>query len=98
MKINVLEELFDKSEYSYHVFGYRKNKKPNQFRITRSFFYTHGKDEKVVEREISKILTDANIKFTVLDSGEHWHSFVGGAKPGSSQDSYWYVIVEIQDN
>jgi hypothetical protein len=31
----------------------------------------------------------------IIDTGDHWHAFVGGAKSGTSRDSYMYVKFEI---
>ena len=98
MKKTELEMLLDKEGFSLNVFNYKKNKKPNQFRIIRSFFYHHGLTETDLEKNISKALTKNNIQFDVLDRGEHFHPFVGGAKSGSNQDSFWFVILEIKEN
>ena len=92
MESNELQEIVGGQR---NVFNYRKNKKPNQFRITRSYYYRQNGSEDVLEASIKKILDDKGIKYLVIDKGDNWHSFVGGAKPGSSQDSFWYVIVEI---
>lgn len=97
MKTKQVEEMIEKSGYSFKVFGYRKNKKPNQFRITQSFFYRHGQSETNLENKVCKILTNKGYNFEVIDRGENWHSFVGGSKSGSPQDSFWYVIVEINE-
>ena len=92
MKSNELQEIIGGQR---KVFNYRKNKRPNQFRITRSYFYRHGGSEDALEASIKKILDDKRIKYVIIDKGNNWHSFVGGAKPGSSQDSFWYVVIEI---
>ena len=33
----------------------------------------------------------------VLDYGNHFHYFVGGAKPGSPKDSYFWVKFTLED-
>ncbi len=92
MKSKELQEIIG---HPAKVFNYRKNKKPNQFRLTRSYFYHSGFDSSKFALKIKEILTQSNIPHLIIDSGDHWHSFVGGAKSGSNNDSFLYVIVEI---
>lgn len=94
MKMRELEDVLSE----FKVFNYRKGGKPNQFRITKSFFYTNGYSAERFANTIQERLNAKGIKHTILDHGEHWHSFVGGAKPGSAQDSFWYVIVDFNKN
>jgi hypothetical protein len=55
------------------------------------YFYRNGMtQEKYIDRIKGKF---PNAK--ILESGDHWHSFVGGAKAGSSQDSYIWVKFEL---
>lgn len=57
------------------------------FRYHRSYFYRHGMSpESLVEFIKSKIPTA-----TIVESGDHYHSFVGGAESGSAKDSFMWV-------
>jgi len=64
------------------------------FTIFRSFFYGGGKQDQMKLNLITKA-HDAGVKINIVDSGSHWHAFVGGAKSGSAQDSYDYVKFEV---
>jgi len=64
------------------------------FTIFRSFFYGGGKQDQMKLKLIAKA-HDAGVKINIIDSGSHWHAFVGGAKSGSAQDSYDYVKFEV---
>lgn len=57
------------------------------FRYHRGYFYRHGQSEKDLENHVKSKIPLA----TILDSGDHWHAFVGGAKSGSAQDSFLWV-------
>lgn len=56
-----------------------------------SYFYGIGMTTEVVADFIREEFPD----ITVLDSGNHYHKFVGGAKSGSSQDSFIWVKFKI---
>lgn len=92
MKPIELQELLHEQGLSLHVFSARRK---NQFRITRGFFFRHGLSETDLEKDVSKALIEAGLEFRVIDRGEHYHDFVGGAKAGSAQDCFWYVLLEI---
>lgn len=67
---------------SKHV---RKSK--GQFMYWQSYYWGFTKSaDKLVELVKSKI---AGV--VIADSGNHYHSFVGGAKSGSAKDSYLWV-------
>lgn len=34
----------------------------------------------------------------IIDKGNHYHDFVGGAKSGSAQDSYFWVKFTLPEN
>ena len=62
-----------------------------QFKYWRSFFYRgQGTSHGLVDFIKAKIPTAE-----ITNHGEHWHEFVGGAKSGSAQDSFWWVTFKI---
>jgi hypothetical protein len=61
--------------------------KDNSFTAKWSYYYRHGQDETYYEKRISNIYANVSI----IESGDHFHYFVGDAKPGSAQDSYIWV-------
>ena len=67
-------------------------KKDGSYRYWVSYFYSNGlSSEKLVEavkREIPNAV--------IIDNGDHWHDFVGGAKSGTARDSFMYVIFEVK--
>jgi hypothetical protein len=62
-----------------------KNKVGN-FVARRQFFYTHGYDSKKFADAIAAILSG---KIEVVNHGEHWAAFRGGAS--TAQSSHWWV-------
>ena len=57
------------------------------------FFYTHGKTAKQYVAKVSAVLTARQIEHKVVDSGEVWKNFKGGASVAAS--SHFYVEVKI---
>lgn len=55
------------------------------YRARKSFFYTHGYTAKKFEEAIKEAIPEAKI----INSGEHWAPFRGGASLG--KQSFWYV-------
>jgi hypothetical protein len=57
------------------------------FRYHQSYYwgFFNGPDRLIAK--IKKIFPSA----TILDSGNHWHSFDGGAKSGTAKDSFLWV-------
>ena len=72
-------------------------KELNTFRGFKSFFYRHGMDSQKLSDQVVAKLTEAGVKVTVIDRGEHWHGFVGGAKSGGPMDSYFWVIFKVEE-
>ena len=57
------------------------------FTVKKGYFWGASKDgSELRDKVVGKI---PNIE--VIDYGNHYHEFVGGARPGSSRDSYWWV-------
>ena len=61
------------------------------YTIKKSYFYGFGKDGSALADKVQQKLPSA----VVVDYGNHWHPFVGGAKPGSPQDSYYFCKFKI---
>jgi hypothetical protein len=57
------------------------------FTVKKSYYWGVSKDGSNLADMVKKFIPEA----TILDYGNHYHGFVGGAKSGSPQDSYWWV-------
>lgn len=93
MKTTQLKEIL---EGSVDVISKRKD----IYQVKRSFFYRHGMDSDKLASNVKAAIEakDKTVKVKLVDNGEHWHGFVGGAKSGSSQDSYFWVKFQIVPN
>jgi len=67
--------------------------KAGQIVIRRGFFYRHGGSAEVFLAHIRRELAAAGIAHTVVDYGERWAAFRGGAT--TAQGSHWYVVVDL---
>lgn len=56
------------------------------FTAKKSYYWGFTDDGGKYADKIKKLIPEAE----VVDYGNHWHPFRGGAKPGSSRDSYFY--------
>ena len=70
-------------------------KRDGTFRVVHSFYYRHGMNSKKWADNVFAALTKARIACVIEDYFEHYHGFVGGAKTGSSQDSYFETVVRL---
>lgn len=57
----------------------------------RSYFWGVTQDGSKFAEQIQSLIPQAQIQ----DYGNHYHGFVGGAKPGSAQDSYFFCKFKI---
>ena len=57
------------------------------FTAKKSYFWGFTNDGSAFADKIKNLIPSADI----IDYGNHFHGFVGGAKPGSPQDSYYWV-------
>ena len=55
------------------------------------YFYRHDRTPEKYAEKIKEAFPGAFI----IDTGDHWHAFVGGAKSGSAQDSYMWVRFKV---
>jgi hypothetical protein len=63
--------------------------------VRRGYFYRNGGDSEKLAASVSRHLTDAGIKHTVVDHGDHWAPFRGGASTRNS--SHWWAKVKIHE-
>ena len=56
-----------------------------------SYFYSSGRSVETCKEKITTAFSNAYI----IDGGNHWHSFVGGCKTGSAQDTYFWVTFKL---
>lgn len=66
-------------------------KRNGNFVAKWSYFYTHAVTPEDRKLQVLKAYNDA----LVIDLGDHWHDFVGGAKTGGYQDSYMWVEFKL---
>lgn len=62
------------------------------YTVKKSYFWGSMKDGSELALNVQTILP----KVKVIDYGNHFHHFVGGAKPGSSKDSYYYCKFKLK--
>ncbi len=63
------------------------------YTIKRSYYWGISKTGETLSEKVTKTIPNANI----IDYGNHWHAFVGGAKTGGPQDSYLWVKFTVKD-
>lgn len=75
------------------LLGTYVSKRKGQFKFWKSYFWgITSNADKLVDLVKTKI---PNVKIT--GHGNHYHSFVGGAKSGSDKDSYLWVTFTIPE-
>ena len=62
------------------------------FRWHKSYFYLY---EKYGYNEMMNYILSKIPDAEIVDYGDHWHSFVGGAKGGSEKDSFFWVKFKV---
>jgi hypothetical protein len=68
------------------------SKRGNVYKLKKSYYWGITKSSReVLEPQVKKAFPNAEI----IDSGNHFHPFVGGAKSGSSKDSYYWITFKI---
>lgn len=73
----------------FDTFSFRKG----EYMIKKSYYWGITSDGSTLANKVKKIIPEAE----VIDYGNHWHPFVGGAKCGSPQDSYLYCKFKLQN-
>lgn len=70
--------------------------KPGVFTFRYGFFYRMGMDDKKFGNKVVAELKKGGFNATILDTGEHWAAFKGGAKEFSSQDSFFWAVAQVE--
>mgnify|MGYP001581753633 CR=1 FL=1 len=65
------------------------SKKGDIITVRSEFYYKHGRSEQSIVNRIKHFFPNVEI----IDSGEHWAPFKGGASV--AQSSHWYVKFKI---
>ena len=68
-------------------------KKNGNIIVRREFFYRHGGTAESFAEKISSILTNADVRHNIIDKGEEWKAFRGGASVANQ--SHWWVEIAI---
>lgn len=94
MTAKQIEAIFNEAGIS--VDGIRKKSKygSKAFEAYKSYFYHNGLSPDSLFTRIHTSLA-GKLKVKYITGGDHYHHFVGGAKSGSSKDSYIYVIFQV---
>jgi hypothetical protein len=69
------------------------SKREGVYTARKGFFYTSGRTPEMFKNEIENKLLDLNLFIEIIDYGEIWKSFKGGASVANS--SHWYVKFKI---
>ena len=72
-----------------------KNKAGNIV-VRRGYFYTFGKDAHYFKSEVCTKLNKAGIEYEVVDYGNHFTAFRGGASV-KNQSHWWVELKPIED-
>ena len=63
------------------------------FIARKGFFYRHGKTDEDWKKKIIGALIVNGISFIIMDAGEVYKAFRGGAK--LANQSHWYVVFNV---
>jgi hypothetical protein len=61
--------------------------------VRRGYFYTNGATAESFRDRVSNALFQAGVSFDVVDYGNHWAPFRGGA--GVTANSHFYVELKV---
>lgn len=61
------------------------------FRYWQSYYWGFTRNADKLTARVKEVFPNAEI----VDSGNHFHAFVGGAKSGTAKDSYLWVKFKI---
>lgn len=81
MKTSEVKNILHTNSVSFDTLS----QKDGVFTLRRGFFYRHGNDANQIAAKLQEALPNA----TVVDKGEVWKPFRGGASV--AQGSHWYV-------
>jgi hypothetical protein len=69
------------------------NHKDGTFTLRRGYYYTNGQTEKDYEKVVLSRLNNEGYSVTVVDSGNVWKEFKGGA--AVKNQSHWWVKIKF---
>ena len=72
------------------------SKRNGIYTVRRGYFYTSGKTTNDFVDRISDVLKQEGVAFEIVDSGNHWAPFRGGASV--CNQSHWYVKFSLIQN
>ena len=61
------------------------------YTIKKSYYWGFTEDGSALADKVQQKLPQA----VIVDYGNHWHPFVGGAKSGSAKDSFYFCKFKI---
>jgi hypothetical protein len=67
--------------------GYGVKFSKQTFKVCKSYFYRKGLTPEAIADKFQAEFPGA----TLVNTGDHWHDFVGGAKQFSAKDSYMWA-------
>jgi len=82
------KEIKEKIQHSADVVSFSKG----VFTAKKSYFWGITNDGSGFADKIVSLIPGARM----IEYGNHYHDFVGGAKTGGSKDSYFYVQFEVK--
>lgn len=88
---NIVSQVKNALNYSVDSVG---RNKLGQIVLRKGFFYRMGMDSHQLADKVQAKLDAAGVKLKVVDCGEQWRPFRGGASV--AQGSHWYVILEAR--
>lgn len=69
--------------------------KDGTFTVMRGYYYRNETPIRLAERVVENLENHA-IKVSIVDTGDHWHEFVGGSSVGSSTSSYIWAKFAVK--
>lgn len=69
-------------------------KRDGTIMVRQSYFYRHGMDSTQFADKVSEFLKEEGIAATVIDSGDHYADFRGGASV--AKQSHFWAQVKIE--
>lgn len=88
--MSIIKQIREKTAGLVDTVGRTKD---GHIMVRRSFFYTHGRTASDFAKTIEHSLRPMNV--SVVDFGEQWKAFSGGASV--AQGSHWWAKVKVND-
>jgi len=74
----------------------KKRDGSGNFIFRKGYYYSHGGTSDKFVNNITQQCKDNNLNIEVVDSGDHWAAFNGGASIAKS--SHWWVVAKVTRN